>query len=116
MARLNLAYSERNEAGMRQVLEEWQNHPEAVLGDGVGQELIRTIRKIARAEARIAHLEAERSQLRASDLYALKEKVGAAKEAGRDLLGEMARRVEHQVQAASEQLQKLKSGQAQAAP
>lgn len=37
---------ERAEARLRAILNEWDTSPEAVTGDGIGAELIRTIRKI----------------------------------------------------------------------
>lgn len=116
MAKLNDAYSKRDESAMRAVLEEWQSQPEAVAGDGIGQELIRTIRKISRAEGRLRALDEQESRLKASDFFVLSEKVLAAEKVGRDLLGEMARQVERQVQAESERLRGLEIRQSPSGP
>ena len=74
-----------------------ESSPEAVLGDGVGAELVRVIRKIAQIERRLQAIESIIAQLRSSDLYRLKTEVEKAEAEGRDLLNEMVLRLDQQI-------------------
>ena len=97
MAEANQAYEGGNEARLREILREWESSPEAVKGDGVGAELIRVIRKIAQIERRSQAIESIIAQLRSSDLYRLKVEVERTEAEGRDLLAEMASRLDQQI-------------------
>jgi hypothetical protein len=68
-----------------------------VKGEGPGAELVRIIRKIAQVEDRLQTIDAEISRLEESDLSKLKKQVDEAEKEGRDLLAEMAARVDQQV-------------------
>ncbi len=57
-------------------------------------------------------LDEEEGQLKASDLFALSENVLAAERAGRDLLKEMAKQVDQQIQVESEHLHRLRTNAA----
>jgi hypothetical protein len=59
MAEVNRAYEDGDESRLRAILNEWETGPDAVTGDGVGAELIRTIRKIHQVERRLAAIENE---------------------------------------------------------
>ena len=97
MAEANQAYEDGDEARLREILREWESSPEAVKGDGVGAELIRVIRKTAQIERRLQAIESIIAQLRSSDLYRLKTEVERAEAEGRDLLAEMASRLDQQI-------------------
>jgi hypothetical protein len=97
MAEANKAYEEGDEARLEEILADWQSRPEAVEGDSVGARLVRVIRKIAQAEGRLAAIESETANLRVSDLFKLKAAIEQAKEEGRDLLAEMASRIDMQI-------------------
>ena len=56
MASLNEAYEAGDEDLIRQILNEWNSCPEAIAGDGVGAELIRTIRQVAKVQARLQEI------------------------------------------------------------
>lgn len=114
MAEANRAYEEGNEAKLRAILEEWESSPESVEGEGVGAELIRTIRKIAQIEKRLSTIETEIEQLRASDLYQLKARVEEAENNERNLLAEMASQVEQQITSARKRLSTLATKSADA--
>jgi DnaJ-domain-containing protein 1 len=90
MAEANRAYEEGNIERLKQILREWETSPETVEGEGIGAELIRTIRKIAQVQDRLVSIEKAVEFLKASDLYVLMLKVIEAEEKGRDLLAEMA--------------------------
>lgn len=107
MAEANQAYEAGNEARLREILREWENSPEAVKGDGVGTELIRVIRKIAQIERRLQAIESIIAQLWTSDLYRLKVEVERTEAKGRDLLSEMAIRLDQQIADAQRHLASL---------
>ncbi len=90
MAQANQAYQDGDEQRLQDILREWEESPESVQGEGAAAELIRTIRKIAQVETRFQAIDAEISELKKSDLFALKTKADEAEAAGADLLAEMA--------------------------
>ena len=107
MAEANCAYEEGNEDRLREILEQWESSSEAVEGEGTGAELIRVIRKIAQVEARLRAIDAEMAELKASDLWQLKEKVEEAENKERDLLSEMATVIESKIAEAKQSLHNL---------
>jgi chromosome segregation ATPase len=104
MTEANQAYEEGDEAKLQAILDEWESSPESVKGEGVGADLIRTIRKIAQIDKRLSIIENEMAQLMASDLYQLKAKVEEAENEGRDLLADMATQIEGQIAQARNRL------------
>jgi hypothetical protein len=110
MAEANDAYAAGDEPRLQAILRAWDISPEAVKGDGIAAELIRAIRQIAQVEDRLHAIEAELAAFKASDLYQLKAKVDEAVREGRDLLAEMAARIEKEIAAARRRLQVLVLG------
>lgn len=104
MAKANRAYQEGDSENLRTILAEWEDSPESVKGKGAGAELVRLIRKIAQVEGRLRTIELEMVQLKEFDLYKLKKKVEEAEIQGRDLLSEMAEKVEGKISKAKERL------------
>ncbi len=104
MAEANKAYEEGNEIRLREILREWESSPDAIKGDGVAAELIRVIRKIAQVQARLKTIEATVDDLQASDMYRLKDEVESAEAEERDLLAEMASRLDRQIADARKRL------------
>lgn len=104
MAKANRAYQEGDSEKLRAILTEWEDSPESVKGKGAGAELVRLIRKIAQVEDRLRTIELEIVHLKKSDLYKLKNKVEKAEIQGRDLLSEMAEKVEKEISKAKEKL------------
>ena len=109
MAEANRAYGDGDEARLKSILDEWENSPDSVRGEGVGVELVRVIRKIAQAKKRLRAIDREIGQLRQSDLYQLKTKVEESESEGRDLLEEMASQLDKQIALAQERLRILKA-------
>lgn len=109
MAEANRAYEDGDEARLKSILDEWESSPDSVRGEGVGIELVRVIRKIAKAKKRLPVIDNEIRQLKQSDLYQLKIKVEESESQGRDLLGEMASQLDKQIAFAQERLRNLKA-------
>lgn len=104
MAEINEAYEEGDETRVREILREWESSPDAIKGDGVAMELVRVIRKIAQVQARLTSIDATIDGLRSSDLYRLKEEVESAEVEERDLLADMAARLDQQLAEARKRL------------
>ena len=104
MADANKAYEEGNEELLASMLDQWQNSPETVKGEGVAAELIRLIRRIAQAGARLKTIEKDIVTLEGSELYELRSKVHEAELESRDLLVEMAAQIERQIAVARDRL------------
>jgi signal transduction protein with GAF and PtsI domain len=109
MAEANQAYERGDATRLRQILEEYECCPEAVLGEGIGAELVRVIRKIGQVKTRLAQIESERERLSASELSQLRDKATDLKQQGRDLLCELAGNVQEQIKQARERLTVLEA-------
>jgi predicted nucleic acid-binding protein len=108
MAEATNAYERGDEARLREILAELETSPEAVTGEGPGAELVRVIRKIAQVQRRLRAIAEEIKRLTESELYELKAKVEEAAAESRDLLAEMAERLDRQINDATQRLGELK--------
>lgn len=108
MAEVNRAYAEGDIDRLRILLREWETSPEAIQGEGVGERLVRTIRKIHQARARLDRIGQEIDDLRSCDLARLRGAVVDAERQGRDLLAEMARRLDEEITAARRTLREMR--------
>jgi hypothetical protein len=97
MAEVNSAYAESDEARLRAILDEWETSPDAVTGDGVGAELVRTLRQIHQVQARLARIEIEIAALIGSELAVLKARAESEQMNERDLLAQMAEQLDEQI-------------------
>ncbi len=110
MARANAAYKRNDKAALEQILEEWERRGEQPAPETTPQihgDLLD--RQINQAQARIREIEDQIEALKASELYQLMCRVEQAEEHGRDLLGDMARNLQHQIRGARELLESLRS-------
>jgi len=106
-AEINAAYHRGDEDRIRAILREWHASPENVQGDGPGAELVRVIRTIAQVEKRLKTIAAELHQLRWGELFKLKRQVEEAQASERDLMKEMAERLDGEIARAREELAHL---------
>lgn len=109
MAELNLAYESGDQEKLDKMISELKISPETVAGDGPGDELVRTIRKIYQVRRRLAELDEEERRMLASELYELRKKAESEKLAGRDLLRQMGERAKSHIRKAARRLENLKS-------
>jgi hypothetical protein len=109
MAELNEAYAKNDVSKMQKIIDQWQESPEAVSGEGTAAELVRTIRAIAQIKRRISEIEGEVLKIMESDMYVLMGKVHDANLTGRDILSEMSVSIDHEIQDARNLLARLKT-------
>lgn len=107
MAKANRAYEQGDEDKLQAILAEWESSPESVKGEGTAAELVRVIRKIAQVKNRLRAIEINIAQQEESDLYQLKTKADAAEKEGRDLLAEMASKMDEQIALANRRLSEI---------
>ena len=112
MAEANAAYEAGDAERLKAILEDWENSPDAVSGDGTGADLVRVIRAIAAVEARFAALVSEIASCTEGSLAELYVEVGAAEAEGRDLLQEIADDADRRIAAARRRLEGLSIAQA----
>lgn len=104
MAEANRAYADGDEEQLRLILESWARSPEAVPGSDPAAIRLRLVRRVAQLEERLAALQIELGELKASALWALKAKVDDAALKGRDLVAELLARLERDVLVATNRL------------
>ena len=112
MAEVNRAYADGDEARLRAILDEWETSPDAVTGDGVGAELVRTIRKIHQVQARLASIEIEITALNTSELAVLKARAESEQVNGLDVLAQMAEQLNGQIVQLRQKRDSLRSNEA----
>ena len=107
MAEANRAYEVGDAEALKRILDEYQDGADAVEGEGIGAELIRIIRQISMAKARLAAIEKELVTLRQSEIAKLKKQSEVRVEAGGDLLAELATTVREQIERAKAEYESL---------
>jgi hypothetical protein len=107
MAEINEAYRAGDENRLRQILKEWEDSPENIVGDDVGAKLIRTIRQIAHIQERMSGMEAEINALMETAIYRLKVKIESANTEISKVLEDMASKLDEQISEQQERLIKL---------
>jgi len=109
MAELNQAYSAGDQGRLRRLAADIRVSPEAVVGEGVGDRLVRAIRQIAQMRRRFAEIEDEKGVALNSEVYSLSRKAAEEAEAGRDLLKQMAERAKTHIAKSARRLENLKN-------
>lgn len=107
MAEANRAYAEEDRVTLLAILEEWEISPETAVAVGTAGELALVTRRIARVVERIRSVELEMARLRHTDLYRLIQRVQDARWQGRDIITEMASRLDAEILATCRTLNEL---------
>ena len=107
MKRANDAYRDEDEENLRSILAEYEAHPESIMGDSIGAELIRAIRNIELINQRMNAIVNEIDVVMKSELFLLKKNVEDAKIENRDLFNEMANHLHQKIQQAKIKLGKI---------
>jgi hypothetical protein len=90
MKEVNAAYAAGDENALRRILTDLENSPDAVLGSGVGADLVRVLRQLRQIRNRIAAIEVEIQRMSSTEIAKLKIRTDKAAIDGRDLLSEMS--------------------------
>jgi len=98
MAKANRAYEAGDAEALQRILDEDHDGADAVEGEGIGAELIRIIRQISMAKARVGAIEEELATLRESEIAKLKKQAEEREQAGGDLLAELAATVRERIE------------------
>jgi len=107
MAEANRAYEAGDADALQRILDEYQDGAEAVTGEGIGAELIRTIRQISLARTRLSAIENELATLGKSEIALLKKQAEQSEQEGRNLLAELATAVREQIELAKKKHESL---------
>lgn len=109
MIRANEAYEASDQRKLQEVYHEWEQSPASVKGAGPAADLVRVIRKIAWCEERIVRIGIELQQIQTSGLFGMKMMADEAAQFERDILSEMTRRLDEEIEAARAQLSQLEA-------
>ncbi|WP_236685623.1 hypothetical protein [Geobacter pickeringii] len=107
MAEANRAYAEEDRVTLQSILEEWELSPEAAVAVGTAGELALLTRRIARLAERVRTVERESARLRGTEIYRLVQRVEEAKWRGRDIIAEMAAKLDAEILATCRMLNGL---------
>jgi hypothetical protein len=104
MAEANRAYAEEDRVTLQAIMEEWEAGPEMAVVVGTAGQLALVNRRIERVVERIRAVEREAAKLRNSDIYHLVQRVQEARWRGRDIIAEMAAKLDAEILAVCRQL------------
>jgi hypothetical protein len=108
MVEANRAYALGDEERLRSILQAWERSPEAVPGGDAEADLQRLIRRIAQIEDELEAYSAELAEAQESPLWKLKALVDEASSRGKDLVGDMVRRLKRDILAAQNRLDAMR--------
>src|SRR3972149_4374935 len=105
MAEVNDAYANGDIERLRQILQEWESSPESVKGEGIAVDLVRMIRSISQIKGRLKTIEREIETIKETEMHKMMMQVQEAEESGRDLLNELADKIDSDIQLAKGKLE-----------
>ena len=108
MAEANRAYAERDEDRLRLILRAWKMDEDAAVCGDPAAERARLQRRAAALMERLAALDADFADLRASAIARLKSRIDDARAQGWDLFAEMVRQIKREIAAAQIKLVRLR--------
>lgn len=108
MAELNVAYTSGDQAKLDEMVAGLRVSPDVIMGDGIGDQLVRAIRQIYQARTRIDLLKNERVEMTASELFDLKTRYDNEMAEGRDMLAQIAARTQVHIKKSIRRLNNLK--------
>ena len=107
MIEANRAYALGDEERLRWILEAWENSPEAVAGSDLESMRLRLVRRIAQLEEQLHVHASDLAELHDSALWKLKAMVDDAAAQGKDLIGDMVRRLKRDIMVARNRLEAI---------
>jgi hypothetical protein len=109
MTEANRAYALGDEQRLRAILQAWTQSPDAVQGSDADAARLRLVRRIAEIEGQLAVCASDLKELRDSPLGKLKAMVDDAASRGKDLVGDMVKRLKRDIMAAQNRLDAMQS-------
>jgi hypothetical protein len=109
MIEANRAYALGDEERLRSILLAWERSPEAVQGDDAAAARVRMERRIAQVEEQLDVYATDLAALQSSEIWKLKAMVDEAAARGRDLVGDMVKRLKRDVMVAQNRLEAIRS-------
>ena len=109
MAKLNEAYSAGDQNRLNKLVEDFRDSPDLIMGDSIGDELVRAIRQIYQVKNRLKELREEKLVVELSELFTLREKVQAEMFEGRNMLKQMAERTKTLIKKSERRLENLRN-------
>jgi hypothetical protein len=108
MAELNKAYEAGDQDLLNKLVDDYRDSPDLVIGDSIGDDLVRSIRQIFQIKNRLKELRIERLTAELSELYMLKTKIRDEQLEGRNLLDQMTERTKSHIMKAKRRLENLR--------
>lgn len=108
MIEANKAYAMGDSDQLRDILAAWERSPEAVQGSDRDAVRVRLSRRIAQLDEQMAILARDLEELRATPLWQLKAMVDEAAAKGKDLVGDMVRRLKRDIMVAGNRLDAMR--------
>ena len=109
MAKLNEAYSAGDQNRLNKLVEDFRDSPDLIMGDSIGDNLVRAIRQTYQIKNRLKELRSELLVLELSELFTLREKVNAEMLEGRNMIKQMAERTKTIIKKSERRLANLKN-------
>ena len=109
MVEANHAYALGDEERLRLILQAWERSPEAVQGSDTEAARLRLVRRIAQIEEELEIYAGELAALQASPLWKLKAMVDDASSRGKDLVGDMVKRLRRDILVSQNRLDAMQS-------
>jgi len=109
MIEANRAYALGDEERLRRILQAWEGSPEAVEGSGDEASRERLVRRIAQIDSELAACAGDLAELKESPLWKLNVMVDEASAKGKDLVGDMVKRLKRDILAARNRLDAIRS-------
>jgi hypothetical protein len=109
MAKLNEAYSAGDQNRLNKLVEDFRDSPDLIMGDTIGDQLVRAIRQIYQVKNRLKELSAEQFTAELSEVYILREKHNAEMLEGRNMIKQMAERTKTLIKKSQRRLENLRN-------
>ena len=109
MIEANRAYALGDEQRLRSILQTWERSPDAVQGSDADATRLRLVRRIAEIERQLEACASELAALKDSPLWKLKAMVDEASSRGKNLVGDMVKRLKRDIMAAQNRLDAMQS-------
>jgi len=109
MVEANRAYALGDEGRLRSILDAWERSPEAIVGTDAEAERQRLLRRITQIDEELEGYAKDRAELLESPIWKLKAMVDEAASRGKDLVGDMVKRLKRDILAARNRLDAMQS-------